>query len=170
MCICSARLTAGNETWRRWLDIRVLVFVVRSPTCARFLPLLTVCLRVPFSVAVGHRRDRRPRTLARSAPPSPIRLPSPHIWQMSARRKERLPARSERPTRDSLRRFISTTRHFPAPLTMLLPSGLGLFFGPTDADEGVQFTEQTQILLWGQILLQRFSGNAFLSITSGSQR
>ena len=29
----------------------------------------SVCLRVPFSVAVGHRRrDRRPRTLARSAP------------------------------------------------------------------------------------------------------
>ena len=168
MCIWSARLTAGNETWRRWLDIRVLVFVVRSPTCAR--PLLapplsrSVCLRVPFSVAVGHRRDRRPRTLARSAP-RPVPDSSAAIATYLANVRSLEGSRDgERGATDSLRRFISTTRHFPASLTA---ERLRSLFGPTD--EGVQFTEQTQILLWGQILSQRSSDTAFLRIASGGQ-
>ena len=120
---------------------------------------LSVCLRVPFSVAVGHRRDRRPRTLARLPVPSPIRPPSPHIWQMSGRRD------GERGATDRLSPEIYLYNSaFSCISDFAAAERLRSLFGPTD--EGVQFTEQSQILLWGQILSQRFS---FLSIASGGQ-
>ena len=73
---------------------------------ARFLPLLPYgsffrrSWPPPTHPSRGLPSDRRVR-------PSPIRVPLPHIWRMSARSPKDC---------DGLSRFISTTRHFPASL------------------------------------------------------